>query len=227
MFSTLETNPLGINIGASIATGRLPSDKKRCPICIFSCEKLLICVIYFTRFWGILSGTVLAGVGIDFVYHQRIEGYWLIAYAVIIFIGETLWVCTLFLKITLRLDHKFWKAWKYCTVIDDWKKSPLYIFIGFMTMYKPYKLRLVYLAGGLTIALGILHLFLSIFRRMVKRSFNRKENRTRNSDMDSLESKFEEITEVLDDCIPEPIPGSSISLSDSLLPDRQDAILEI
>lgn len=38
-------------------------------------------------------------------------------------------------------------------------------------------------------------------------------------------SKFEEVTEVLDDGLPEPIPGSSHSLSDSLA--EQDTILEI
>jgi len=39
-------------------------------------------------------------------------------------------------------------------------------------------------------------------------------------------SKFEEVTEVLDDCIPDAIPGSSVSLSDSLHPDHE-SVLEI
>lgn len=38
-------------------------------------------------------------------------------------------------------------------------------------------------------------------------------------------NRFEEVTEVLDDGLPEPIPGSSHSLSDSLA--EQEAILEI
>ncbi|KAH1027514.1 hypothetical protein HUJ05_001007 [Dendroctonus ponderosae] len=42
-----------------------------------------------------------------------------------------------------------------------------------------------------------------------------------------MENRFEEVTDVLDDCIPEPMPGSSVSLSDSLHPDNDSSILEI
>lgn len=38
-------------------------------------------------------------------------------------------------------------------------------------------------------------------------------------------SRFEEITECLDDGLPEPIPGSSYSIADTLI--EQDTVLEI
>ncbi|KAH1020396.1 hypothetical protein HUJ04_010065 [Dendroctonus ponderosae] len=55
----------------------------------------------------------------------------------------------------------------------------------------------------------------------------KKEHPSGQSDLDSLESRFEEVTDDLDDCIPEPMPGSSVSLSDSLHPDNDSSILEI
>ncbi|XP_066259262.1 uncharacterized protein [Euwallacea similis] len=224
MLPALGTNPIGINIDASVGGRNL--DPIRPPKhCMVTCDHIYDSLYYFTRAWGVLTSIVLAGVGVDFIYHGRFPGYWLIAYAVTIFLVETLWVLTLFLKLTVRPDHRIWQIWKYCSLIDDWKKSPLYIFMGLMTMYKPYKLWLVYLAGGCTVLLGFLHLSMSMFHKILRRR-KKKDHRSGQSDLDSLESRFEEITEVLDDGIPDPIPGSSVSLSDSLRPDH-DSVLEI
>ncbi|KAL1505926.1 hypothetical protein ABEB36_005374 [Hypothenemus hampei] len=225
MVPILGTNPLGINVEASIGT-RAPEPTRQSRLCVITCDTVYDYLYYFTRIWGISTATVLAGVGVDFIYHNRFPGYLLIAYAVTIFIAETLWILTLFLKLMIRVDHNVWRIWKYCTMLDDWKKSPVYIFIGLMTMYKPYKLWLVYLAGGATIFLGIMHLLLSIFLKVLKSRSKKKENRSGHSDLESLESRFEEVTDVLDDCLPDPMPGSSVSLSDSLHPDP-DTILEI
>ncbi|CAH1126896.1 unnamed protein product [Ceutorhynchus assimilis] len=226
MLPALGTNPIGINIEASIGSrnATTPSQSKKF-YRAFTCDKFYDCLLYFTRIWGVLTATVLAGVGIDFLYHSRLPGYWLIAYAVTIFIGETLWVATVFLKLTVRADHRFWKIWKYCTMLDDWKKTPPYILMGLMAMYKPYKLWLVYLGGGFAIFLGLLYSIISVFQKILKKRIGKKENRL--GDLDSLESsRFEEITEVLDDAIPEPMPGSSVSLSDRLRPD-QESVHEI
>ncbi|XP_076250451.1 uncharacterized protein LOC143190187 [Rhynchophorus ferrugineus] len=112
-------------------------------------------------------------------------------------------------------------------MLEGWKKSPLYILIGLLTLYKPYKLWLVYLAAANAFFLSLLHVATSICQNIIRRKRKKKEHRFGHSDLDSLESsKFEEITEVLDDGLPEPIPGSSVSLSDSLHIE-QDTVLEI
>ncbi|XP_030753102.1 uncharacterized protein LOC115880113 [Sitophilus oryzae] len=226
MFPTFGPNLVGIGVDGSVSSRNAPSSRNS-RSCEGFCDRAFDCLVYFTRFCGILTAIVLAGVGIDFLYHQRYPGYYIISFSIFVFIAEILWVVTLFLKVSIRADHKIWRIWKYVMLMDDWKKSPFYVLIGLMTLYKPYKLWLVYLAGGLAISLAILHIVTSICQKIHRRKRKRKEHRFGHGDLDSLESsKFEEVTEVLDDGMPEPIAGSSVSLSDSLHTE-QDTILEI
>lgn len=110
------------------------------------------------------------------------------------------------------------------TWIDGWKKTIVYGALSALPIAWPSRLWLSYVAGGQLITLALMYLVLSF---KGKRRRRRRDHLLGHGDIDSFESsnRFEEVTEVLDDGLPEPIPGSSHSLSDSLA--EQEAILEI
>ncbi|KAF5286892.1 hypothetical protein FQA39_LY00425 [Lamprigera yunnana] len=115
-----------------------------------------------------------------------------------------------------------WRCWQGVVWINGWKKTLAYGPLGAIPLIWPNKLWLAYAAGGQLIALAVFHFLLSFKGRKRRKH----KDRLLNGDIDSFESsRFEEVTEVLDDGLPEPIPGSSHSLSDSLL--EPDTILEI
>uniref|UniRef100_A0A6P7GMM1 Uncharacterized protein LOC114340658 n=1 Tax=Diabrotica virgifera virgifera TaxID=50390 RepID=A0A6P7GMM1_DIAVI len=120
-------------------------------------------------------------------------------------------------------DHKLWKYWTGVTWFSEWKKSLIYAPISVIPFVWPHKLWLSYVAGGQLLTLAFFHLVLTFKSKKKKR---RRKDNLLHTDGDSFESsKFEEVTECLDDGLPEPIPGSSHSISDSLV--EQDTILEI
>ncbi|KAJ8939862.1 hypothetical protein NQ318_017140 [Aromia moschata] len=119
-------------------------------------------------------------------------------------------------------DNRIWRCWSAVTWFEGWKKSLIYGPMGAVPLVWPHKLWLSYVAAGQLLALAVFHLVLSFKGRRRRR----RKDRLLQGDADSFESsKFEEVTEVLDDGLPEPIPGSSHSLSDSLV--EQDTVLEI
>ncbi|XP_049820153.1 uncharacterized protein LOC109597045 [Aethina tumida] len=165
---------------------------------------------------------LLAGVGVDFAFHRHRSGYYLIGGSIFLLVIEVLWVATLFMQLCVRSENRVWSCWSIVTWFEGWKKSVLYVPMGAVPLLLPHKIWLSYVASGQIFALAIFHIVLSFKGRRRRR---RKE-RLLHGDIDSFESsKFEEVTEVLDDCLPEPMPGSSHSLSDSLA--EQDTILEI
>ncbi|KAG5879076.1 hypothetical protein JTB14_023899 [Gonioctena quinquepunctata] len=120
-------------------------------------------------------------------------------------------------------DSNVWKCWCAVTWFSAWKKSLVYAPLGAIPIIWPHKLWLSYVAGGQLLALALLHAVLSLKDSKRRR---RRKNFLLNTEGDSFESsKFEEVTECLDDCLPEPIPGSSHSISDSLV--VQNTVLEI
>ncbi|XP_050500739.1 uncharacterized protein LOC126880735 [Diabrotica virgifera virgifera] len=122
-----------------------------------------------------------------------------------------------------KSDHKLWKYWTGVTWFSEWKKSLIYAPISVIPFVWPHKLWLSYVAGGQLLTLAFFHLVLTFKSKKKKR---RRKDNLLHTDGDSFESsKFEEVTECLDDGLPEPIPGSSHSISDSLV--EQDTILEI
>ncbi|CAG9857320.1 unnamed protein product [Phyllotreta striolata] len=140
-----------------------------------------------------------------------------------VLIAEITWVATVFLQLCVRHDHRLWKYWTGVTWFSDWKKSLVYVPMSVIPVLRPHGLWLAYLAGGQLLALALCH-FLLTFRTKKK---TRRRNKGRLlQDADSFESsKFEEITECLDDGLPEPMPGSSHSLSGGLV--EREAVLEI
>ncbi|XP_060524556.1 uncharacterized protein LOC132700970 [Cylas formicarius] len=171
-------------------------------------------LLLFTRCWGIVAATVLAGVGIDLVYHRRRMGFYLIAESIFIFISEVSWVATLFLQLSVRSDHKIWRIWTTASCFQGWKKTLVYFPMAILSLILPYKLWLTYLSGAFLLLLSVLH---SVLYFRIRRKRRRKQSRFYQNDADSLDSsRVEEITDVLDDGIPEPMPGSSVSLSDTL-----------
>ncbi|KAJ3664442.1 hypothetical protein Zmor_000006 [Zophobas morio] len=122
----------------------------------------------------------------------------------------------------LGTESRFFRCWSIFTWLEGWKKSLLYAPMGAVPLICPHKLWLSYVAAGQLVALAFFHIVLSFKGRRRRK----RKDRLIHGDIDSFESsKFEEVTEVLDDGLPEPIPGSSHSLSDSLA--EQDTILEI
>ncbi|KAF2888703.1 hypothetical protein ILUMI_17470 [Ignelater luminosus] len=123
-------------------------------------------------------------------------------------------------------NNRMWRCWQGVVWVNGWKKTFVYGSLGTIPLIWPHKLWLAYVAGGQLVALAVFHLLLSFKGRRRRK----RKDRLLNGDIDSFEryktiSRFEEVTEVLDDGLPEPIPGSSHSLSDSLA--EPDTILEI
>ncbi|CAH1173682.1 unnamed protein product [Phaedon cochleariae] len=183
-------------------------------------------LLVFTRCWSILSAIVLAGVGVDLVFHRHRAGYYFIGISTFVLVTEVLWVVTLFLRICIRSDSRIWKFWSAVTWFCGWKKTIAYSPLGAIPLLWPHDLWLSYVAGGLLITLAALHLVLSFKDR--RKGQRKKKDRLLSVDIDSFESsKFEDVTECLDDGFPEPIPGSSHSISDSLAHHRQETVIEI
>ncbi|KAK4881880.1 hypothetical protein RN001_005199 [Aquatica leii] len=166
---------------------------------------------------------LLCGVGVDFAVHHHTTGYYLIASSVLVFWFEVTWVITLFLQLCAKNENnRMWRCWQGVVWVNGWKKTLAYGPLGAIPLIWPNKLWLAYAAGGQLIALAVFHFLLSFKGRKRRK----RKDRLLNGDIDSFESsRFEEVTEVLDDGLPEPIPGSSHSLSDSLV--EPDTILEI
>nr|XP_015840929.1 PREDICTED: uncharacterized protein LOC103315080 isoform X2 [Tribolium castaneum] len=179
------------------------------------------CFLPFTRFWGVFTAIVLCGVGVDLAFHKHNSGYYLIGSSAAVLFLEVTWVVTLFLQLCVRAESRVFRCWSVFSWLEGWKKSLLYGPLGAVPLICPHKLWLSYVAAGQLVALAFFHFVLSFKGRRRRK----RKDRLLHADIDSFESKFEEVTEVLDDGLPEPIPGSSHSLSDSLA--EQDTILEI
>ncbi|XP_008201078.2 uncharacterized protein LOC103315080 isoform X1 [Tribolium castaneum] len=180
------------------------------------------CFLPFTRFWGVFTAIVLCGVGVDLAFHKHNSGYYLIGSSAAVLFLEVTWVVTLFLQLCVRAESRVFRCWSVFSWLEGWKKSLLYAPLGAVPLICPHKLWLSYVAAGQLVALAFFHFVLSFKGRRRRK----RKDRLLHADIDSFESsKFEEVTEVLDDGLPEPIPGSSHSLSDSLA--EQDTILEI
>ncbi|VEN33704.1 unnamed protein product, partial [Callosobruchus maculatus] len=130
-------------------------------------------------------------------------------------------------------DSRLWKCWSAVRWFECWKKSLIYGPLTAVPVLLPHQLWLSYVAAGLLAALAIFHLVLTFKTTSSGRRKRRRKDRLLHHDTDSFESsKFEEVTEVLDDGLPDPIPGSSHSICDSLAPmtslqPEPDGLLEI
>ncbi|GJQ81897.1 hypothetical protein Trydic_g9136 [Trypoxylus dichotomus] len=120
-------------------------------------------------------------------------------------------------------QRRIFRWWAVVQSFEGWKKFIAYSPLAVVPIIWHHGLWLSYVAGGQIIALALFHLLLSFKGRRRRK----QKDRLMHAEIDSFESsKFEEITEVLDDGLPEPIPGSSHSIfSDSLA--EPDTILEI
>lgn len=217
MLSTINSGLNNDCASARPALNRNSNEARNWHACFFSCLQK------FTRFWGVFTAIVLCGVGVDISFRRHLTGYYLIAASALVFWFEITWAITLFLQVCVRNEHsRIFRCWASIQWVEEWKKSLLYGPLGAVPIVWPHKLWLSYVAGGQLIALAVFHLILTFKERKRRR----RKDRLLHGDIDSFESsKFEEVTEVLDDGLPEPIPGSSHSLSDSLA--EQDTILEI
>ncbi|XP_057653200.1 uncharacterized protein LOC130892035 [Diorhabda carinulata] len=215
----IETTSTAPTLRRDSSTGSVSGGLK----CGWLLQKFFDGLVPVTRLWGVMTAIVLAGVGVELSFHRHRIGYYLLGCSTFVLIAEVTWVATLFLQICVRNDHKLWKYWKGVTWFSVWKKTLIYAPMSVLPLIWPHKLWLSYVASGQLLSLALFHLILSFQSKKKKR---RRKDHLLHTDGDSFESsKFEEITECLDDCLPEPIPGSSHSISDSLV--EQDTILEI
>ncbi|XP_074030403.1 uncharacterized protein [Leptinotarsa decemlineata] len=223
MFASISPGIISVSdngIVRSPITSKFDSTSRQKDCCGF--DKFFDCLVPFTRVWGLLTAIVLAGVSVDLTFHGRLMGSYLIGGSVFVLLAETTWIVTLFLQLCLRSDNKIWNCWWVLKWFSGWKKSLVYGPLGAIPIIWPNKLWLSYVAGSQLLTLACLHLVHSLNSRKKK---TRRKHRL-HVEIESLESsKFEEVTDCLNDELPEPIPGSSHSISDSLA--EQDTILEI
>ncbi|KAK9891770.1 hypothetical protein WA026_016566 [Henosepilachna vigintioctopunctata] len=123
------------------------------------------------------------------------------------------------LALFCRSDQSIWKWWMKVLWVENWKKSILYTPMAIVPLIWPQKLWLSYIASGQLIFLAFVHFLMSLKGRHRKK----KRGQILNGDIDSVESRFDEGTDTRNDGLPEPIPGSSLSLADTF--SRNDPII--
>ncbi|XP_065170614.1 uncharacterized protein [Atheta coriaria] len=203
-----------INPVRNIGVDHASKTKKQCATLLFNY------FIIFTRAWGILTAIVICSIGVEVVFYSHSTGYYFIGGGLLLLLLETAWVIGVFLRICIRNEeHKVFRYWSVVQWFDCWKRTLVYGPLAALPILFPHRMWLSYVAGAQLIALAVFHLLLS-FRGPRRRV--RKE-RLFNPDIDSYESsRFEDGTEVLDDVLPEAMPGSSHLLSNS-----EDTTLQI
>ncbi|XP_031618334.1 uncharacterized protein LOC116337699 [Contarinia nasturtii] len=155
------------------------------------------------RLWGIITSTVLIGVGIDIEYHGKPAGIYLIFASIVVFILETKWVLTLFVDLLSGGND----AAAYCSCcrrinnfLSGWRLSPFYISLGVALLMWPNSLWLSSVVGIQLLVLAILRLF-TVFRyqsNTIKcESLLQKQPTNR-----EYFEKLDNVSDVIDDSMP-------------------------
>lgn len=160
-------------------------------------------VVPFTRFWGIITAVVMSGVGVDLTYYGHKMGIYVLLAALVVFFLEITWAVTLFLQVCLRHDDgmgggclRCWDGVLWC---GSWKKGVLYAIFGAVILLRPHRLWLSPASGVMLLLLASLY-FLLTFK------IRREAKETLLQGREESYDRFDEMPEVLDDTLPEPLP---------------------
>lgn len=198
---------------------------------------------YFTRFLGIFTAIVIVGTGVDIVYHRHKTGYYFIGGGFALFLLETTWVIGLFLNVCAANEqHRMYQIWHVVRWFRTWRRSILYLPFGILPIIFHHRLWCSYVAGGQLLGLALCYLLLAAAGEWGTHGLGPRKERLLYGDVDSYDSsKFEDVTDIFDETyaalggvapsagasLPEPMPGSSHSLSDTLTMAHPDSIVEI
>ncbi|XP_071442489.1 uncharacterized protein [Hetaerina americana] len=165
----------------------------------------------------------MSGVGVDLIYHGHSIGTCVLIGSLLVFLLEIAWALQLFLHVCLRQEEggqpasdetgcgSFRAAVQWCDKPS--KKGFLYVVLGAVILLWPqHRLWLSPVAGVMLLLLSTLYFLLTLKKKGEARD-------TLLQGRDGSFDRFDDVSEVLDDSLPEPLaPGGSGGLPTTPVP---------